>query len=159
MIAVDTSALIWAVQSDRRSHADLARLEAIETMANGAILVPAPALAEYLQKLSGTQRAEAVRLLQKFATVVPFDYRAAIKCADLFKVQRGTKTRQAFKVDAIIIATAIAHGATHFLEADGDFAMLAENQPINLVNVTSLPVQPMLPLGPTPDTAQPQKGG
>lgn len=156
MIALDTSALIWAVQSSSGNQADRARLVAIEKMANGSIILPAPALGEYLQRLSSAERAEALRLLQRFATVVPFDYRAAVKSADLFRVPRGRKNRQVFKVDAMILATAIAHGATHFLEADGDFTRLAENQQINLVSVTSLPVQPMLPFGGAPDPDQPQ---
>ena len=150
MIALDTSALIWAVQSVKGKQADRSRLEAIEKMADGKIILPAPALAEYLQPVPESDRSEALRRFEKFATVVPFDYRAAMKCADLFKIPRRGKNRQAFKVDAMILATAIAQGASHFLEVDDDFKLLAKNQQINLVSVASLKVPQMLPLGPPP---------
>lgn len=144
MIALDTSALLWAVQAKPGSHVDDARLAAIQAIASGLFLLPAPALAEYLHGVPSLECPRAVQLLGRFATVVPFDYRAATICADLFRLPRGRQTKQAFKVDAMILATAIAHGATHLIQNDADFVTLADGQQINLVSVESIKVQPTL---------------
>ena len=147
MIALDTSALIWAVQGEDAGDSAIAaaRRDAIADM--GSIMIPAPALAEYLCGLLPEQRMVAVNDLQAFASVPPFDVRAAILAADMLqKPRRGSKTtRREFKIDAMILAVAVARNATKLLHRDGDFDKLAEGQPIQILDVDTIKVQPGLP--------------
>ena len=146
MIALDTSALIWAVQERKRSTATAEeRIAALEKLGSDVIL-PAPAVAEYLQRFKPSERSEALRRIHSFAQVAAFDYGAMTICADLFGAPGRKGTKQAFKVDAMILAVALANKATTLVADDLDFESLAKDRNINILKTSQLAVEQMLPI-------------
>ena len=144
MIALDTSALIWAVRGDGAKQAVIdARMQAIQGM--GPLIVPAPALAEYLCKVPAQDRAKVVADVASFATVVPFDYPSAIAAAGLLTKPRAKGTKQTFKVDAMILAVAIANRATTLIVKDQDFHAYPSGS-VCILDVSHLRIQSTLPL-------------
>lgn len=151
MIALDTTALIWALQGKSIGEGKtLARVEAIQAL-GGPLILPAPALAEFLVKTPKPERPLRIAELQEFLIIAPFDYHASRHAADLLRPEdkkARTGTWQAFKVDVMIFAVASARRASHFIHADGDFDIIAKAAPgVELVNIDSLRVQSNLPLG------------
>jgi predicted nucleic acid-binding protein len=121
------------------------------------ILVPAPALAEFLV---GAGKAATAYLdeLQSTAAikVEPFGQRAAIECALLLdgaKKVRRTETRAKVKFDRQILATAKAVGAKTLYTTDVDLAALATKNGVQAFGVHELdlpPVDPQMDLLPRP---------
>lgn len=129
IVAVDCNVLVaWStLKADSPNKARLdALFEQIGT-ARGVVLVPTPALAEFLTKtndattdwLAGMERKAAFR-------IVPFDRRAAFECALLDKAAIGTGDKKAgrtdswqkIKIDRQLVAVARANNATHLVSDD-----------------------------------------
>jgi predicted nucleic acid-binding protein len=94
------------------------------------ILIPAPALAEVLAFFQFTgQHDQCIAAVREIAEVVPFDFRAAAKAAELWKLTDGRKFRddliekyrshnQCVKVDYQIAAASAVHGAIALISFD-----------------------------------------
>lgn len=155
MIALDTPALIWAVSSARTATAQSE--ERIQAMQNrGPIIVPAPAFCEYLTGLEPGQIDQAAATISSFAMVAPFDAGAALRATKLMARPRPRHmTRQAFKVDVMILAVALAQGAPQLITTDAGFERLATGQSIRIIGMSDLVVAQSLPF-PADQPSRPQ---
>lgn len=149
MIAIDTSALIWAVKGSLDNKLTYsAQMDAIKRM-GGPIVLPTPALAEYLVRLNAQERSAAMAMVSDTMQIAPFDLRAVMYAADLFKgVKNRNKkkgSRREFKLDAMILAVALANGADTFLYEDGDYEGLSASCNIKLVRASKIEAQTIIP--------------
>ncbi len=122
MICFDTMVLIWGVQGSASSKQTeivgrTKRYIASLADANERIIVPTPAVTEYLQFFDPRERRRQLQLLERHFIIVSYDLPAAYLAADLAYKAGGPKAtedipRQAVKTDIEILATAIVHGAT-----------------------------------------------
>lgn len=119
-VAFDSGAIIALSRDDARAYAILTALRKSEA----DIIVPAPVLAEVLR---GTPRDAAVhRILKSFDADKPTSADAA-RTAGIFLGRSSSNAERT--VDALIIATAVEHGATSIVTRDGkDFRALAPPQ-------------------------------
>lgn len=145
MIALDTSALVWAVKGDGADD-DTCRLRLEKIQSMGQIMIPAPAMAEYLHGIDSSKHAESIVLVRGFAVLPPFDYRCALECARILRDRPAKRStpRQAFKVDAMIVAVSIVHGADTIVVKDADFRSIAGGR-IEIVEASTLKVEQNLP--------------
>lgn len=150
MIALDTGILIWGV----RGFVQPGREDLIERCRwliqdhrdrRIPLMVPSIALAEYLADFDEQSQDEQRKLIGANYFVAPFDNEAAWETARLFDRERVRAIRQNgtpkqwIHSDLKIIATAIAHGATHlYTDNVKDFQSLA-NDRIQIKPVPALP--------------------
>jgi predicted nucleic acid-binding protein len=126
MICFDTAVLIWGVQglagtarteSDRDPMIDRTRRYVASLAGEGTrIMVPTPALAEYLRAFPSRDRRRQIELLDRHFFIAAFDLPSAYLAAGLARRVREEGapeglTRQAIEADLQIIATAVVHGA------------------------------------------------
>jgi|SRR5712691_6645421 len=153
MVVFDTG-VIQKLFSQRTSRDDKKRLDhLLQTLdaARERVIIPTPALAEYLA-LAGTAAPEIVEELRKRSSFViaPFDQRAAIECAlainrDLSTGDKrgGARTTWAkAKFDRQIVAIARANGAQHIYTEDNDVKKLAQRDGIKASNVAEIELPP-----------------
>ena len=149
-ICFDTGRLIWGVREDatRGQEPMIERTSRyIEHLSKLgiAIMVPAPVVAEYLVGATETEIQEAT-LLRRGFEIPAFDLRAAMLAAEL---QRGGVVNQirdetglskpAIRIDAFIIAIAIANGAEEIVTHDTKgFRRLARGK-IEIIEVPVIP--------------------
>lgn len=110
------------------------------------VLVPTPALAEFLVK-AGRAREAYLREFQTkgMFSVEPFDQRAALECALLLedawsRHQQGDITRTKFKFDWQIVAIAKSRNATAIYSDDPDISRAAARVNIPVHTTDSLPL-------------------
>ena len=121
IVALDTRCLVvWATQTEEEklNRSRLDHLVDRVAGANGKIIIPAPALAEYLVGIDESA-AEWINTLdrKKSIFIAPFDRRAAFECSLLDKaaINKGNKKAgrdepwQKIKVDRQIVAIARVH--------------------------------------------------
>lgn len=129
MICFDTTILIWGVQgqasSDQEGMIDQTRRYIASLHdANERIMVPTPALMEYLQGFSAAARHQQLGVLQRSFFVPSFDVPAAYLAAGISRkafsdrVEGSPASRQAVRTDCQIIATAVVHHATRIITND-----------------------------------------
>lgn len=88
------------------------------------IVLPAIVVAEYLGPIPPEQQSEVTAAISERFIVVPFDLRSAAISARLFEEGKAQLppgkpgARRQLKADAMIIATAVAHGAREFYSED-----------------------------------------
>ncbi len=163
MICFDTMVLIWGVQgwaSPQQKEMVSRTKRYISTLAddNERIMIPTPAVTEYLQGFEPRERKRQLQLLERHFIIVSYDLPAAYLAADLGHRAGGPKTvgdipRQAVKTDIEILATAIAHGATSIITNNlGHFEKLAAGR-IHVSEVPTIPEQQPLKLEP-PDSTE-----
>lgn len=136
-VALDTNILIHGVQLQagpgeewkaERAAALLARLEAKEVI----VVVPAPALAEYLAGLDDKDIHRSLRIVQKRFVIAPLDVAAATMAARLHRIARadqgqaslldgGTANKRQLKADVFITAVAKIQGCTALFTAENNF--------------------------------------
>jgi predicted nucleic acid-binding protein len=120
VLALDSGALI-AAEKDQRVEAVIRKW-----LAEGAqVLIPAPVLAETTR---GSRNDAAVNRLVKAVGFVPSVTEAIARHA-------GSRLagRRGMTVDALIIATASAHGATDMLTTDADDCRQLDNGTMNII--------------------------
>lgn len=158
MICFDTMVLIWGVQGSASSKQPkivdrTKRYVASLAKANERIIVPTPAVTEYLQFFDPRERRRQLQLLERHFIIVSYDLPAAYLAADLAYRAGGTKAtedipRQAVKTDIEILATAIVHGATSIITNNlNHFERLAAGK-ILVSEVPAIPEQQPLDLEP-----------
>ena len=140
MKAIDTCVLIWGIrghlQEGREDLVERCRtLIEIYKRRHEAIMVPSVVLAEYLCGFSlDLQKIQRAYLESNFF-VAPFDAAAAAIAAEIYdrlvmdeRRLAGTG-RQCLKADLEIIATSIAHGASHiYTDNFDDFNALGKGR-------------------------------
>src|SRR5712691_10667665 len=153
MVVFDTG-VIQKLFSQRTSRDDKKRLDhLLQTLdaARERVIIPTPALAEYLA-LAGTAAPEIVEELRKRSSFViaPFDQRAAIECAlainrDLSAGDKrgGAQTTWAkAKFDRQIVAIARANSARQIYTEDDDVKRLAKRESIQALSVGDIELPP-----------------
>lgn len=158
MICFDTMVLIWGVQGAASSEqteliARTKRYISSLADANERILIPTPAVTEYLQGFEPGERKRQLELLQRHFVIVSYDLPAAYLAADLAHRAGAPKAsgdipRQAVKTDIEILATAIVHGASRIITNNpAHFEKLAAGR-ILVSEVPVIPEQQPLALEP-----------
>lgn len=158
MICFDTMILIWGVQGAARAGQEVMidrTRRYIHSLAktNERIMVPTPALAEYLQHFDDSERRRQLELLQRHFFIASFDLPAAYLAAGLARKATGTErpaavSRQALKTDLQIIATAAVHGATRIVTDERQhFETLASGK-VPVIDVPDVHEQQPLDLNP-----------
>lgn len=150
MVVFDASVLIdlfnEKLKGDRRARLD----ELIQNLAKTRtkILIPAPALAEFLAR-AGKARD---RYFQSFSQssqfkVAPFGNRAAMECALLLDnaltggdKRNNTKTWAKAKFDWQIVAIAKCESATTIFSEDDDLARIAQRIKLKTIKIDELPL-------------------
>jgi predicted nucleic acid-binding protein len=135
MICFDTSILIWGVQGAARSGQEemidrTRRFIAHLREQNEQIMIPTPALAEYLQGFENEDRKAQLAILERSFVIPAFDMPAAYLAAGLARraaaIPRGEIPKQTVKTDLQIIATAIHNRASKIITNERDhFTALA----------------------------------
>jgi predicted nucleic acid-binding protein len=115
------------------------------------VLIPTPALSEYLVK-AGAAATTVLEELRKSSVfrIAPFDARAAIECSLAIKRDLDTRDKrggtaapwQKVKFDQQIVAIAKAHGATKLYTEDADVKTHASRAGIQAFSVKDLPLPP-----------------
>ena len=157
MICFDTAILIWGVQGAARAT-QTDRIERTRRFIRylerkkEQVMVPTPALAEYLQHFDDEARSEQLARLQRRFVLPAFDLLAAHLAAQMArkmmrKPRDGGVPRQALKVDVQIVATAVVHGAKTIYTGDRSaFERIAADTPVRIAEVPSIEEQRELPL-------------
>lgn len=150
MVIFDTNVLI-ALTSGRASKDDIARINELiaETgRKHSYVGIPAPVLGEYLAHTEGATSAVLAALdNKKNVRTLPFDKKAAVQCAEMYRKASGKKRGKAagdpyqkVKVDRQIVAIAVTNGAQLLVSDDVSLLGLAVEQGLQAVRVSNLPL-------------------
>lgn len=158
MICIDTMVLIWGIQgaatSGQEPRIDRTRRyirSLVKT--NERIMVPTPALAEYLQAFDDQDRQRQLEVLERGFFIASFNLPAAYLAAGLARKASGAErladvSRQALKTDIQIIATAVVNGASHIVTDERrHFESLSAGK-IQVIDVPDVHEQQPLDLNP-----------
>ena len=138
MICFDTMVLIWGVQGEAAPGQEemVARTRRYITSLNDEnerIMIPTPALTEYLQGFDAAERKQQLKALEKNFFIPSFNLPAAYLAAGLARrvqesrIKSKDASRQEIKTDIQIIATAIVNSASRIITNNtNDFEKLAE---------------------------------
>jgi predicted nucleic acid-binding protein len=129
VVAIDTMTLVWGIRrkgpEEKIKHAGYLFKELEQEEAQ--IIVPSVVVMEFITPMrSSEERANVIAALSERFLIEPFDVRDAALAADLWnygKAKREMKkegSRACLRADAIIVATAMNHGATEFYTEDDD---------------------------------------
>lgn len=140
MIAVDTSILIWGVRQESPEGREDLVARCVQLLRKyrserRPIMVPSVVLAEYLVGCEKSSRETQRDIIGKNFFIAPFDAKAAAIAADLYDKSMVDEIRtemgigkQCIKADIKILATAIAHGASHIYVNDEQMRVLAQGK-------------------------------
>ncbi len=153
VVCLDTNIIIWGVKGESssgqgpmvgRAKAFIAELEA----SKARIVVPAVVVAEALIKVPKMHHQRVLEVFERRFMVAPFDARAGSCYASLFqtwleKNKKHTKLKtpkRDIKPDFMIVATAIAAGATKLYSSDAGMRAFALGH-IDAEDLPAIPVQ------------------
>ena len=131
-VALDTSVLIPLLQGKNQSDIDRQRKSRTQALLNDPEVqpvVPAPALAEFLAFHSFTdpERQDIINKISPTFDIVALDTAVLVKAGSILAripSQAGDK-RQCLKVDALIVACAVAGKCDSILSTDSDLSDIA----------------------------------
>lgn len=169
MICLDTNMMIWAVQNarehDGKPMAQRARryLEFLHSQSKQVVL-PAPAVAEYLVGIPELQRRGQLELLEKRFIVLAFDVATSLFAANLLSRHGELKQiqtecgipRQLIRVDAMIVAIAARYQVEALISHDKGLRKLASMANVNAIEIPDIPPEPD-PIEPPPVPGSQQK--
>jgi predicted nucleic acid-binding protein len=170
MIAFDASILI-ALNHRRTTEDQMLRLRALQADAERRrtkIVIPTPALAEYLAG-AGAARATVYERLQqsKVFRIAPFGERAAYECAIMHDVAKPKASRRSegnswakAKYDWQIVAIAKVEGVEALYTLDDDIVRLGREHDVRVIDLDAMPLpdaarQRLLELPDAQDDARP----
>lgn len=156
MVCFDTGPIIWGVQGRAKpgqEHMVRRTKRYIRYLADQrkAIMIPAPALAEYLIKFDQKDREQQKKLIEQQFFVPAFDLPAAELAAELehdsallksVKAANGV-TRDQLRVDAQIVAIAVVQKAEKIITNDPHLKEIARGR-IPVEEVPQITDQPSL---------------
>lgn len=148
-----------------QAHARIELLVTTLTKAKEKILIPAPALGEFLV-ISGADGPNYLDIIenQSVFQVEPFDQRAAIEAAALMRAAMATGDKkagatgawQSVKIDRQIVAIAKVNGVTCIYSNDKDIKTIGEGAGLTVSHVADLPLPasktPLFDATPTPSS-------
>lgn len=148
----DTQILIWGVQGFSKStqqHMVATARQFIKRLERegDAIVIPAPAVAEYLIRVPKENRIQTADYLRRHFRVVPFDSAASGRFAEIWEKRYGAVNWDAedkpkkseMKFDIQIISIALSIKADRIFSEDKNLRKIAEG----LINVEGLPNVPV----------------
>ena len=150
MIVFDASVLVELfnnrIKGDRRDRLD--HLIQTITKQRTKVLIPTPALAEFLAKADKARDAYYQKLITSgFFKLAPFGGKAAMECALMIDAAKtgGDKRNEAktwakAKFDWQIAAIAKSEGATTIYSEDVDLARIATRINLKYVKIDDLPI-------------------
>lgn len=150
MIVFDASILVELfndkVKGDRRARLD--HLISTITKQRSKVLIPTPALSEFLAKAAKARDAYYQRLMSSSQfKIAPFGSKAAMECALMIDAAKtnGDKRNEAktwakAKFDWQIAAIAKSEGATVIYSEDGDLARIASKINMTAIKIDDLPI-------------------
>lgn len=152
LVAIDSMTLVWGVKKEGTSD-QLQRakwlFEQLETD-KAQIILPAVALSEYLTPIDPREHTRAITALKERFLIPPFDVECASLAARLFWKGKELRevdeqmsqpgARKCLRADALIIATAVRHGARILYTGDDKCRRLAST--IKHLEVKDLPEMP-----------------
>lgn len=157
MICFDTGPLIWGIQgraSDGQEEMVQRTQRYIKYLSekNAEIALPAPVVAEYLLGFEVVERTKQIQLINKVFRVPSFDMQAAVIAAELEgnkrvigEIRESTGLgKNELRIDAQVVAIAIANQAEKIITNDGHFKDLAQGR-IEVVEVPSIQMQMDIP--------------
>jgi len=158
MICFDTSPVIWGVQAVARSQ----QSDMVEQMQaflrylqreKIRIMVPTPVVFEYLVPFDQTERAKQLEVMERLFIMPSFDIKASLIAADLMggkkaidSAQQQGGRRQEIRIDAQIVAIALANGAEKIISHDPHVKTIAQNRiPVEKVPIIEEQAEMELP--------------
>ena len=148
IICFDTSILIWGIKQESNPEQEqniekAAHLIRTCSRDGTVVIIPSIVVAELLSGVDAKIRDNILKGLSGFR-VVPFDLQAALLYAKIWTKDARRKaksleiTRTETKADSMIVATAIAHGATCVYSHDNGLGVFADGH----IEVCELPNVP-----------------
>lgn len=125
-VAADTSVLLLLLDSSKAAEQSEQRALVTSWLAanKAELVIPTPVLTELLARLGPEQRATLAGELKGKFEATPLDTKGAVLAADAGGPERGSKTRQEIKFDAIVVGAAAA-AKLPLLTLDGDQVKMA----------------------------------
>ena len=165
LVCLDTSIVIWGIrqQASLGQEANVIKAQyLIDRLVKDKknVILPAIVVGEAAVRVPQEERGRFFSIISERFRIVPFDMLAAVKYSPLLlsrlqeqQIQQLVKegeaapsSRRAIKADCMILATAIAHGATLIYTEDGRLTNLAADH-ISVSGLPEVPPQPIpLPL-------------
>jgi predicted nucleic acid-binding protein len=149
VIAVDANALICACEKDGDRREKVMHLVSMVDKAKGRVIIPTPAVAEFLVN-ADTAGIEVLETLQKRSAVyvASFDLAAAYENSliDAAAIGRGNKRDgssepwQKIKIDRQMVAIAKTHGAKLIISDDEGVRATASRVGIRAIKIDELPL-------------------
>lgn len=152
---IDTPILIWGVQGNATAGQDdmvnrtkslLLKLDKERTR----VIVPAIVMGEFLLKIPVGEHPKYQELVSKRFMIVPYDLRAALVFSKIWhqktqasvieEIKAGGVSRTQLRADTMIVATAVASGASCIYGHDNHVKKLADGF-ITFSNVADLVLQ------------------
>lgn len=153
LVCLDSQIVIWGIKQQATSGQESMVVRAknfIEWLhkERETVSIPALVLAEVMVKIEEKFRAEFVRGLEKYFPVFPFDNRAGMIYSrihgDFAGKFKGNKTdRRSLKIDLMILAVALARGASILYTHDKTLLDLSVDG-IEISPIPDVPIQPIL---------------
>lgn len=157
MICFDTGPVIWGVQGKAKDGQE----EMVErtqryikhlSEQKVKIMLPAPVVGEYLLGFDEAEREKQIQLINQVFRVPSFDMQAAVIAAELESNRRVIREirentglgKDKLRVDAQVVAIAIANKAEKVVTNDGHLVDLAQGR-MQIVEVPSVHTQMDLP--------------
>ena len=140
-VSIDAQILIWGIK--RQSTPNRADMipRAVKFFqkcqdTRTQVFLPAQSFAEFLVGYTPEQRQQTLAVLPRTFIVKPFDAKAAAIAADLQRSWNDLReimaeyglTKQQVKSDINVLATSIAHGASHLYSEDEQMPSLAQGK-------------------------------
>jgi predicted nucleic acid-binding protein len=143
-VAIDTVLLVWGIQRVAKRESEqklILRTTALFrrfSSERSRVIVPAVAFGEFLVGVNVEQeRVRFESFIRDRFIVAPYDIRAALLFRQLWSEKSDSflrqhiydgerPTRTTLKADMLIVATAIAYGATELYGHDGQFVRLCD---------------------------------
>lgn len=141
MICFDTMTVIWGVQGtakESQSYLVARTKRYIKYLGekNEKIMIPAPALTEYLLHFEPAEQVKQRQIIERNFIVPAFDIRACVLAAELLGnteliqkiIADGDTDKIKVRTDAQIIATAIVNQSEKIISHDPDFVRIAQDR-------------------------------
>jgi predicted nucleic acid-binding protein len=158
MVCIDSHVMIWAIKEESapgqefmipKAKAFLKWLDKTDVK----VIVPSVVVAEFLMRIPPEIHTTINNLIQRNFISPPFDLQAAAHFSRIWQARKSQKvlqdlidngkTRQELKADSMIVATALARGASLIYSHDEGLKKFAEGY-IRVLEIPDVPEQKQL---------------
>jgi predicted nucleic acid-binding protein len=142
LVCIDTMILIWGLKKKAQPGQEI-MIQAAEKLldelehTSTKVIIPSPVIGELLAPIPQNEHSNFLSLLGKNMIIVPYDMKAAARCAHILrtntdkgvyeeiKQEEPTITRNHLKVDFMIVAIAVANQANLIYSNDSHIKKFA----------------------------------